>query len=62
MLRNIDVNTKCMSVDASDDYRTISQLCNPYYYNFGRAKKEHCHSCDFQKLHYKVNLDYFNNK
>ncbi len=62
MLKNIDANIKSMSVDASDEYRTIQNLSNPYCYNFGRAKKEHCHSCDFQKMHNRINLDHYNRK
>ncbi len=62
MIRNINYNTKCMSVDASDDYRVLTDLSNPYYYNFGHVKKEHTHSDEFQRLHNKVNFDYFNGK
>ena len=48
MIRNINANLKSVAVDPSDDFRKLNDLNNPYCYNFGRAKREHSHSCDFQ--------------
>ncbi|MCI8497916.1 MAG: hypothetical protein HFG33_00745 [Bacilli bacterium] len=62
MIRNINANLKSVAVDPSDDFRKLNDLNNPYCYNFGRAKREHSHSCDFQKLHNRVNFDYFNKR
>lgn len=59
MIKNANCHTKSVSIEESDDYRKLTDLSNPYSYNFGTSRT-HLHTSDFQKLHNKVNFDYFN--
>ena len=61
MLKQTKRNSKCMDLDYSDDFRSMSDITNPYSYNFGRAKKEHTHTDMFSKFQNRVNGDYFKN-
>lgn len=62
MIKSFKNKTKCAPVDASDDYRILSDnLANPYCYNFGRIERNGCVR-DFQRLQNRVNMDYFNKR
>lgn len=61
MMRNMDEYKKCSSIDSNSELNALMNLTNPYNYNF-RVDKRHMHSCDFKRLHNKVNFDYINRK
>lgn len=59
MIRNSDDRIKCSRINSSDDYKILTHnLSNPYGYNFGRVEKN-AESNKFQKMHNKVNMEYF---
>lgn len=62
MIKNKNPKVKCASIYSSDDYRVMTDcISNPYNYNFGHITKR-CTSSTFNKLHNKVNFEYFNKK
>ncbi len=57
MIKNPNQKTKCATINASDDYRVLTDnLTNPYCYNFGKVQKKQ-NSATFQKLHNKWNTE-----
>ncbi len=58
MIRNTFRVNKCASCEPCDEYRSISELSNPYYFSFGKIDRGHMHTGDFTYMHNKVNMDY----
>lgn len=62
MIKNKTKTTKCATIDASDDYRILTDtISNPYNYNFGK-KLESQDSNIFKKMHNKINQEFFSKR
>lgn len=59
MIKNSGKKSKCANINCSDDYKILTDnLSNPYCYNFGKGQQSLA-SSTFQKLHNKVNPEFF---